>query len=411
MSMEKEFKMPLRDEVKDKTEGIIKVIGVGGGGVNAVNNMYRQGIHNVLFVACNTDSQSLVECDVPYRIQLGDGLGTGGNPEKGREKALENMDEINGMFDDGTQMVFITAGMGGGTGTGAAPVIASAAKQRGILTVGIVTVPFYFEKMPRIRKAVRGVEEMRKNVDALLVINNERLRDIYGRVAMSVKEAYLKADEILGTAAKTIAEIITLKGVINRDFCDVQTVMKNGGSAIMSVGYGEGELRLRKAILDALYSPLLSDNNVVKAKKVLFIVYSSKEYPLLIEELDVLDDFMKEFDQDVELIWGQYEDDTLGDKAKFAIIATGVEDMMSGNRQEMEQVDEYIRRLYEPRMSLSSKEPGKDLPDKKDDVGKSENTFLEEKATLKHASVADKLRKKWSRNFEKLTDWVYNDDK
>ncbi len=409
MAIEKEFRMPLADEVKDKTEGIIKVIGVGGGGVNAVNNMYHQGIHNVFFVACNTDSQSLVECDVPYRLQLGDGLGTGGNPEKGREMALENMDEINRMFDDGTQMVFITAGMGGGTGTGAAPVIASAAKQRGVLTVGIVTVPFYFEKMPRIRKAVRGVEEMRKNVDALLVINNERLRDIYGRIAMSVREAYVKADEILGTAAKTIAEIITLKGVINRDFCDVQTVMKDGGSAIMSVGYGEGEYRLNKAILDALDSPLLSDNNVVKAKRVLFIVYSSKEYPLLIEELDVLDDFMEEFDSDVELIWGQYEDDTLGAKAKFAIIATGVENAMPEDRHETAQLDEYIHRLYRSRKPLSPKEPDKGKPDE-EKLSLPENDRSEDEIPpVSQESVANKIRNKWMKRFEQWADWVYKD--
>ena len=234
-------------------------------------------------------------------------------------------------------------------------------------------------------------------------------RFLYGRIAMSVREAYVKADEILGTAAKTIAEIITLKGVINRDFCDVQTVMKDGGSAIMSVGYGEGEYRLNKAILDALDSPLLSDNNVVKAKRVLFIVYSSKEYPLLIEELDVLDDFMEEFDSDVELIWGQYEDDTLGAKAKFAIIATGVENAMPEDRHETAQLDEYIHRLYRSRKPLSPKEPDKGKPDE-EKLSLPENDRSEDEIPpVSQESVANKIRNKWMKRFEQWADWVYKD--
>lgn len=253
---------------KDKTENIIKVIGVGGGGGNAVTNMYRQGICNVAFAVCNTDSQALAKCEVPVRVQLGEsGLGTGGHPEKGKQEAEEDLSKIEKLFQDETQMVFVTAGMGGGTGTGAGPVIARVAKERGILTVGIVTIPFRFEGKLRIKKALQGVEEMRKNVDALLVINNERLIDLYGGEMMDTVEALAKADEILTISTKSIAEIITVKGIINRDFCDVQTVMKNGGTSLISVGEASGEHRIEKAFMKALESPLLSNMHVEKAEK------------------------------------------------------------------------------------------------------------------------------------------------
>ena len=222
------------------TSSIIKVIGVGGGGGNAVNHMYREGIHDVTFVVCNTDNQALEESPVPQKIQLGsEGLGAGNRPERARAAAEESLEDVKEMLNDGCRMAFITAGMGGGTGTGAAPIIAKTAKEMNILTVGIVTIPFVFEGNKKIDQALDGVEEMSKHVDALLVINNERLRDVYSDI--SVMNAFGKADDTLSIAAKSIAEIITLRGTINLDFNDVKTVLKDGGVAIMSTGFGEGE--------------------------------------------------------------------------------------------------------------------------------------------------------------------------
>ncbi|NUN80844.1 cell division protein FtsZ, partial [Bacteroides ovatus] len=264
------------DLIKNQASNIIKVIGVGGGGGNAVKNMYSQGIKDVSFAICNTDSQALSRSNVPTKIQLGDtGLGAGGNPEKGRAAAETSIEQIKALFNDTTQMVFITAGMGGGTGTGAAPIIAHIAKEMGILTIGIVTIPFQFEMKPKIVKAIKGVNEMKENVDALLVINNERLREIYADGITTAKEAFCKADDILTTATKSIAEIITIEGTINRDFCDVETIMKDGGSAIMAMGRAKGKYRIQNAILDALNSPLLNDNDIEKAQKLLYIIYSS----------------------------------------------------------------------------------------------------------------------------------------
>lgn len=254
----------------NQVSNIIKVIGVGGGGGNAVKNMYKQGIHDVSFVLCNTDSQALYRSDIPVKIQLGKtGLGAGNNPMKGKEAAEESIDSIKELFNDTTKMVFVTAGMGGGTGTGAAPVIANVAKEMGILTVGIVTIPFLFEKKPKIMQALKGVEEMKKNVDALLVINNERLREIYTDGITTAKDAFSKADDILTTATKSIAEIITVEGTINRDFRDVETIMKNGGSAIMATGKAKGKYRIQNAILNALNSPLLNDNEIEQAQKII----------------------------------------------------------------------------------------------------------------------------------------------
>ena len=231
---------------------IIKVIGVGGGGGNAVNHMYREGIHDVSYVVCNTDKKALDDSPVPNHLQLGPGLGAGNVPEKARKIAEESIDSIKEMLNDGTRMVFITAGMGGGTGTGAAPIIARCAKEAGILTVGIVTIPFKFEGMPKINQALDGVEEISKHVDALLVINNERLREIYPE--LTVINAFAKADDTLTIAAKSIAEIITMHGIMNLDFEDVTTVLKDGGVAIMSTGYGEGEGRVTKFdVFNVLY--------------------------------------------------------------------------------------------------------------------------------------------------------------
>ena len=320
--------------VPEKTNSIIKVIGVGGGGGNAVNHMYREGIHDVTFVLCNTDAQALNDSPVPVHLQLGkEGLGAGNKPQRAREAAEESIDSIRKMLNDGTKMAFITAGMGGGTGTGAAPVIAQVSKEMGILTVGIVTIPFRFEGPKKIDQALDGVEEMAKHVDALLVINNERLREIYPDLTLI--DAFGKADDTLSVAAKSIAEIITTHGLINLDFNDVKTVLKHGGVAIMSTGYGEGEGRVKKAIDNALNSPLLNDNDVFNSKKILLsIAFASdkkdkKEQGLMMEEMNDVNDFMARFGEDFEIKWGVAIDPELGDKVKVTILATGfgVEDV------------------------------------------------------------------------------------
>ena len=290
----------------DKANSIIKVIGVGGGGGNAVNHMYREGIHDVTFVLCNTDNQALNDSPVPYHLQLGkEGLGAGNKPERARLAAEESLEDIKNMLNDGTRMTFITAGMGGGTGTGAAPVIARISKELGILTVGIVTIPFRFEGDKKINQALDGVEEMAKHVDALLVINNERLREIYPD--LTVLDAFGKADDTLSIAAKSIAEIITNHGLINLDFNDVKTVLKDGGVAIMSTGFGEGEGRVKAAIEDALNSPLLNDNDIFNSKKILLSINFCNEKNdnsgLMMEEMNDVNDFMGRFDSDFEDVY------------------------------------------------------------------------------------------------------------
>ena len=311
---------------KDLSENIIKVIGVGGGGSNAVKNMYRQGVHNVSFAICNTDSQALAKADIPVKIQLGQaGLGVGGKPEKGREAAESSIHEIESLFDNDTRMVFITCGMGGGTGTGAAPVIAHVAREKGLLTVGVVTIPFAFEKRVRIEKALVGVEEMRKNVDALLVINNERLCDIYADGMTTVEQAFSKADDILTVAAKSISEIITTEGIVNRDFCDVQTVMKDGGDAIMSVGRASGEHRIEKAFVEALNSPLLNNMEIERARRLLYIIYTCDESQVTMSELSEINCFMDDLAPNIEVLWGLYRDNSLGEDVKVTLIATDFE--------------------------------------------------------------------------------------
>ena len=311
----------------DKEHSIIKVIGVGGGGGNAVNHMYREGIHDVTFVLCNTDAQALNDSPVPVHLQLGkEGLGAGNKPERARIAAEESIDDIRKMLNDGTRMTFITAGMGGGTGTGAAPVIARVSKEMDILTVGIVTIPFRFEGDRKIDQALDGVEQMSKNVDALLVINNERLREIYPE--LTVLDAFGKADDTLSVAARSIAEIITVHGLINLDFNDVKTVLKDGGVAIMSTGYGEGEGRVKKAIDDALNSPLLNDNDVFNSKKILLSVsFSSegedKKNELMMDEMKAINEFMDGFDDDIETKWGVSIDPELKENVKVTILATG----------------------------------------------------------------------------------------
>ncbi|MBQ7442933.1 MAG: cell division protein FtsZ [Bacteroidaceae bacterium] len=312
-------------DLKVNNPSIIKVVGVGGGGGNAVTHMFNEGIHDVTYVLCNTDNKALTDSPVPNKLQMGEGLGAGNKPEKGRQSALDSLDKIRDLFADGTRMAFITAGMGGGTGTGAAPIVAQCAREMGILTVGIVTIPFAFEGFKKIDTALDGVEEMSKHVDALLVINNERLREIYPE--LTVLNGFAKADDTLSVAAKSIAEIITMRGIINLDFEDVKTVLKDGGVAIMSTGYGEGENRVSKAFQEALHSPLLNNNDIYNSKKVLFyITFSSsgETDQLTMEEMNEVNDFMKRFQQDVvETKWGLGIDDGLGSKVKITLLASG----------------------------------------------------------------------------------------
>ncbi len=314
-------------DFKRAPQTIIKVIGVGGGGGNAVNNMYRRGIKDVSFVLCNTDNQALNGSEVPDKLLIGSnvtfGLGSGDQPERGEQAAEDSAEEIKEMLSDGTRMAFITAGMGGGTGTGAAPVVARISKEMGVLTVGIVTIPFEFEGRFKIIQALTGVEKIAKNVDALLVINNERLRDMYAEIGLSVPKAYEKADETLTIAAKSIAEIITIHGLQNLDFADVHTTMKDGGVALMSNGYGEGEDRLQKAIDEALKSPLLNNNDIFNARRILFNIYYSDEAELGMDEMNYVHEFMARFKTRFRVKWGFANDNSLGKQIKITILATG----------------------------------------------------------------------------------------
>ena len=340
-----------------KENCIIKVIGVGGGGGNAVNHMYREGIHDVSFVLCNTDNQALNDSPVPVHLQLGkEGLGAGNKPEKARQAAEESLESVRKMLNDGTKMTFITAGMGGGTGTGAAPVIARISKELGILTVGIVTIPFRFEGERKIDQALDGVEEMSKHVDALLVINNERLRAIYPELGLL--DAFGKADDTLSVAAKSIAEIITNHGLINLDFNDVKTVLKDGGVAIMSTGYGEGEGRVKKAIDDALNSPLLNDRDIFNAKKILLSINFSNSdggsNGLMMEEMNDVNDFMAKFG-DFEINWGLATDPELGKTVKVTILATGfgVENVDGMNNHLKRHTQEEINSIAEQQQNAA----------------------------------------------------------
>ncbi len=306
---------------------IIKVIGVGGGGGNAVNHMYRQGITDVSFVVCNTDNQALRKSPVPIKIQLGadttEGLGAGGNPEVARRAAEESIEKIQDLLKDNTKMVFITAGMGGGTGTGASPVVAKAAHDLGILTVGIVTIPFAFEGNMKIRQALEGVAALSEHVDAILVINNEKLKQIYPDLELS--NAFAKADDVLTNAAKAIAEIITVPGYINTDFADVYSIMKDGNVAIMNTGYASGENRITKAIEDALNSPLLNTSDVSGASKILLSLYCSNSDQIRMEEVEQIHEFMSKVGENVQVIWGASFDEELKEKVKITLIATGFE--------------------------------------------------------------------------------------
>ncbi|MCY1635670.1 cell division protein FtsZ [Marinifilum sp. D737] len=311
----------------ENESSIIKVIGVGGGGGNAVNYMFQQGIKDVDFVICNTDAQALENSEIPVKIQLGESLtegrGAGNKPERGAQSAIENIDDVNEVLADNTKMVFITAGMGGGTGTGAAPVIAKAAKEQGILTVGIVTIPFRFEGRQRLNQAIEGINKLKENVDSLLVINNEKLSEIYGDLKLST--AFAKADDVLATAAKGIAEIITLHGYINVDFEDVKTVMTDSGVAVMGSASAEGEDRSVNAIREALTSPLLNSNDVRGARNILLNI-SSGEEEVTMDEVGQITDYVQEAVGDsASIIWGTGQDLALGNRVSVTIIATGFE--------------------------------------------------------------------------------------
>ena len=313
-------------DLPTEEQKIIKVIGVGGGGGNAVKNMYRTGIQDVSFVLCNTDNQALAKSEIPVKLQIGrnttKGLGAGNDPEVARQAAEENIEDIRQQFQDGTEMVFITAGMGGGTGTGAAPVVARVAKESGVLTVGVVTIPFKFELRPKIVQALKGVDAISKHVDALLVINNERIFDIYQNC--NITDAFHRVDDTLTIAVKSISEIITTEGTINLDFRDVSKVLRNGGVAIMSYGLGRGENRLAVAIENALHSPLLNDNDIYNSKKILFNIYDSPKHPLMVEEMEEISRFTDRFlSKDIEVIWGLATDETLDEDVKITILATG----------------------------------------------------------------------------------------
>ena len=303
---------------------IIKVLGVGGGGSNAVTHMYKQGIKGVDFIICNTDSQAMDMSPIPNKIQLGDkGLGAGSKPEIGRLSAEENMEDLAKQLGANTKMLFITAGMGGGTGTGAAPVIAKVAKELGVLTVGIVTIPFLFEGRKRRLQAEQGIEELKKYVDTLLIISNEKLREIHGNLKLS--EAFGRADDILTSAARGIAEIITVTGYINVDFEDVKTVMQNSGTAIMGSASAEGEDRARVAVKDALSSPLLNDNKIAGASDILLYISSGKDEITFDEVTEITDYIQDEAGQNAEIIWGNGMDESLGSKISITLIATGFE--------------------------------------------------------------------------------------
>lgn len=355
---------------KDQSMGIIKVVGVGGGGCNAVRNMWMEGIANVTFAVCNTDSQQLVHSPVPVKLQLGDrGLGAGGDPEKGRAEAEKSLENIRVLLNDGTKMVFVTASMGGGTGTGAGPVVAKVAKDMGILTIGIVTIPFAFEGQQKIMKALQGMEAMRENVDALLVVQNDKLtrsitKEADGQATrVPMKDKFKEADNILKDAAKSISELITLHtdGDINLDFCDVETTMKNGGDAIMAAGRASGDHRVERAIVQALDSPLLYGNDIGRAQRILFDIYTSDEEPLYIDEMEEIEEFMQQLDSEIEVIWGTSTDNSLGKDVKVIILAAGMAGQMQKEPVEPTSTKDkayflsLLQKLYKPKRKPEQK--------------------------------------------------------
>ncbi|MFA8301418.1 MAG: cell division protein FtsZ [Hyphomicrobiales bacterium] len=330
------------DAPKDPSS-IIKVLGVGGGGSNAVNHMYSQGIKGVDFIICNTDAQALEKSPVPIKIQLGSGgLGAGSKPDVGKQSAQESLEEVRAFLEKDTKMLFVTAGMGGGTGTGAAPVIAELARELDILTVGIVTIPFQFEGKRRRLQADDGIIYLKKHVDTLLVISNDKLREAYGNLRLT--EAFAKADDVLTVAARGIAEIITVSGIINVDFEDVRTVMKDSGQAIMGSAVASGEDRALKAIECAMASPLLDDNNIAGAENILLYIASSNDTEISMDEVSEITEYIQnESGNTADVIWGNGIDDTLGDAISVTLIATGFE----GNQTEKDAQEKKVNDLYQ----------------------------------------------------------------
>lgn len=330
--------MPDYNEIEDATQfetndtsnaipPIIKVIGVGGGGNNAANYLFNQGIDNVTFLVCNTDKQQLKDLSIKEKVLLGPnvtrGLGAGDDENKGREAALESMEDIRRQLKDETRMVFITAGMGGGTGTGAAPVVAQVAKEEGLLTVGIVTIPFFFEGQRKIYKALEGAKEMRKHVDTLLMINNERLHEIYPDLNMI--NAFMKADDTLANATRSISQIINTRGYINADFNDVYTTLHDSSTAVISTGEGEGEHRVTKAIENALNSPLLRNSDIRTSKRLLFYLYCNPnaENVVTMQEMNEITQFSASLSPNIGIKWGTCWDESLGEKVRMTILASG----------------------------------------------------------------------------------------
>ncbi len=313
------------DSIQEE-ESIIKVIGVGGGGSNAVNHMYNQGIKGVNFLVCNTDGQALQNSPVPLKVQLGqlltNGRGAGNEPQKGEQSAMENLDDIRLLMESNTKMVFLTAGMGGGTGTGAVPVIAKLAQDLNILTVAIVTLPFSFEGEKRWNQAIEGIRKLKDHSDALLIIHNDRLREIYGDQKLSV--AFANADNVLAMAAKGIAEIITVHGYVNVDFSDVETVMRGSGVAIMGSGVASGEDRAQEAIKKALISPLLNNNNLKGARNILLNITSGKQEVLMDEVTEIMEFIQRGTGIQTDIIWGNGYDESLDDSLSVTIVATGL---------------------------------------------------------------------------------------
>jgi cell division protein FtsZ len=318
--------MNYKFDIPSTSKSIIKVIGVGGGGSNAVNHMFSQGIKDVEFVICNTDKQALHSSTVPTKLQIGvdltEGLGAGANPERGKQAAIESREQIRELLSNGTRMVFITAGMGGGTGTGAAPVIAKVAKELGILTVGIVTAPFLFEGKKKRQQAEHGIKELSENCDTVLVILNDKLREIFGN--LPIRAAFAKADNVLSTAAKSIAEIITVTSEVNVDFEDVKTVMKDSGAAVMGSSITDGENRAQRAAEEALASPLLNNTDIHGAQKILLSIMSGDQAELEMDELTEITEYIQDkAGQDAEVIFGHGIDSTLGQSIRVTVIATG----------------------------------------------------------------------------------------
>ena len=389
--------------VEDKMQGIIKVIGVGGGGCNAVRNMQDADISGVSLAVCNTDSKSLAPSPVPTKILLGEGLGAGGKPEVGRSEAEKNIEDIEKLLSDGTKMVFVTASMGGGTGTGSAPVVARVAKEMGMLTIGIVTIPFYFEKKQKIIRALRGVDEMRKNVDAILIVNNERLCDVYADTPISVKESFARADNILKDAVIGISELITVNsnGGIDLDFRDVETTMRDGGGAIMAMGRANGEKRVEQAIQNALHSPLLYGSDISHAKRILFNIYSSDEVPIMVPEMQEIDEFFDSLNPNIEVIWGISTDNTIGEDAKVTILATGMEeyDQMDESLKDDAYYESLIPQLYKP-----AKKPIEEP--KEEPVFIVEAAPEPESAPEQEEPVVEETPKRQCGVVEKLVEWL-----